>query len=196
MFQWIKKLHIYAGLLAFSAVFVWGVTGIYAVFLPGPGGYEPPPVSETREIPLPAPGDLDDKALAKHIYDSIDIPLRGGHYNIRRDEDANLAFFVFTASGRRDITYLEERGVVRMDVRQNNVADFLSTMHTAHSRRGPRTLPARMWGYYNEFSTWAFLFMTVSGLYMWLETRPGMRWAQATVGVATVGSLALWLATR
>jgi len=196
MFNWIKKLHMYAGLLTFSALFVWGLTGIHAVFLPPPGGYAPPEISETVEVPLEAPGDLDDKALARHIYDNLDIPLRGGHYNIRRDDDANLAFFIFTSSGRRDITYLETEGKVRIDVRQNGLADFLSSMHTAHSDRGPRTTAARMWGWYNEFSVWAFLFMTISGLYMWLETRPGMRWAQWTVAAGTVGPLVLWLATR
>ena len=196
MFKWIKKLHTYAGLLSFSALFVWGFIGVYAVFMPAPGQFKPPEISETREVSLAAPGDLDDKALARYVFDNIDIPLRGGHYNIRRDDDANLAFFVFTASGRRDVTYFEDQETVRIQVRQNTLPHFLSTMHTAHSRRGPKTQAAKMWGYYNEFSVWAFLFMIVSGLYMWLETRPGMIWAQATIGVATVGTAVLWFATR
>jgi len=57
--------------------------------------------------------------------------------------DGNLAFYVFTANGRHDITYLEDRGIARMAVRQNSIFGFLSTMHTAFSRRGPQTRSAR-----------------------------------------------------
>lgn len=196
IFKWNKKLHMYAGLLTFTAFVVWGVIGIYAVFLPGPGNYQPPEISSIQEIPFEAPGDLDDTELARLIYETVDIPLAGGHYNIRRDDDANLAFYVFTASGRRDISYVEDQRIIQIDVRQNDLFGFLSTMHTAHSNRGPRTTAARMWGYYNEFSVWAFLFMTISGVYMWLDTRPGMRWAQWITSVSVVGTTVLWLVTR
>ena len=53
-----------------------------------------------------------------------------------------------------------------------------------------------MWGFYNELSTWAFLFMTISGVYMWLATRPKIRWAQLSfVGMAVVMA-ALWIVIR
>ena len=42
MYEWVKKIHMYAGLLTFTAFVVWGVTGIHAVFLAPPGGYVPP----------------------------------------------------------------------------------------------------------------------------------------------------------
>jgi hypothetical protein len=196
LFEWNKKLHMYAGLLTFTSFMVWGIIGVYGAFAPGPGNYQPPEVSETREVAFDAPGDLDDRELARLIFDTIDIPLRGGHYNIRREDDGNLAFYVFTASGRRDVKYIEDEKTIRIDVRQNSVFSFLSTMHTAHSDRGPRTTAARMWGFYNEFSAWAFLFMTISGIYMWLDTRPGMRWAQWLTTASVVGSAVLWLVTR
>ena len=50
VFEWNKKLHMYAGLLTFTAFVVWGVIGIYAVFLPGPGNHQPPEISSTKEI--------------------------------------------------------------------------------------------------------------------------------------------------
>jgi hypothetical protein len=34
IFAYAKKLHMYAGLLTFSAFLVWGITGVEAVFLP------------------------------------------------------------------------------------------------------------------------------------------------------------------
>ena len=105
-------------------------------------------------------------------------------------------FFVFTVNGRRDITYLEEEGIVRIAQRRNSLAGFLSSMHTSHSRRGPRALAARLWGLYNEFATWAFLFMSASGVYMWFVTRPRLRWAQASVAAVVGLSIVLWILNR
>jgi hypothetical protein len=194
--KWMKKLHTYAGLLTFTAFVVWGVIGVAGAFAPGPGNYQPPDVSSVQDTPMPVPANLGDKALARYVFDNIYIPLRGGHYNIQRNENGNLAFYVFTASGRRDVTYLEDQGIARIEIRQNSIFGFLSTMHTAFSRRGPQTQAARLWGYYNEFAAWAFFFMTISGVYLWLDTRPGMRWAQL-IGASSIGfSVVLWFATR
>jgi len=91
---------------------------------------------------------------------------------------------------------LEKAGIVRVAHRANSGWSYLSSMHTAHSRRHRMTASVRAWGYFNEFSTWAFLFMTLSGLYMWIATRPGMLWAQVSLGGAAALMLALWLWIR
>jgi hypothetical protein len=196
LYEWVKKIHMYSGLLTFTAFVVWGVTGVHAVFLPRPGEFQPPPVSSLREIPYQAAGDLDDKQLAEAIFDTIAIPLAGGRYNVHRDEQLNLAFNVFTINGGREVTFLEEQGIVRVEHRANNLLGYLSSMHTAFSRRHVLSTAAIAWGYFNEFSTWAFLFMTFSGVYMWFATRPGLRWAQLSFAGMTALTLALWIAIR
>ena len=196
LYDWVKQIHMYAGLLTFIAFVVWGVTGVHAVFLPKPGEFTPPPVSSVREVPYEAPGDLDDRELAKAIFEAIDIPLAGGRYNIHRDDDLNLAFNVFTINGGREVTFLEEEGTVRVDHRRNSIWGYISSMHTAHSGRHTLTPAAIAWGYFNEFSVWAFLFMSLSGVYMWLATRPGIRWAQLSLAGMAALTLALWIAIR
>ncbi len=196
LYEWTKKIHMWAGLLTFTAFVVWGITGIYAIFLPAPGEYQPADVAEETQFPFEAPGNLDDKELAKRIFDAADLKMAGGHYNVHRDDDQHLKFFVFTSNGRRDVTYLEEQRRVRVEFRHNNLGGFLSSMHTAHSRRGAPDRSARLWGYYNELSTWALLLMSVSGLYMWIATRPGLPWAQICAGGAAVLCVILWVAVR
>ena len=196
MYEWTKKIHMYAGLLTFTAFVVWGFAGVHAVFLPSPGGYQPPEISEVEERPFQAPGDLDDRELARLIYETMDLSLSGGHYNTRRNEEDNLAFIAFTWNGRRDLTYLEEQQTVRIEYRDNSTAGFLSSMHTAHSRRGPVETPVRLWGYFNELATWAFFFMSLSGVYMWIATRPGLPWARICFGGAAAVSVILWFVTR
>lgn len=196
MYEWMKKIHMYTGLLSFMAFVVWGVTGVHAVFLPGPGGYQPPQVAAEEEFPFEGPGDLDDKQLAQRIFDAVRPPMTDGYYNVHRNADGHLAFLSYGANGPRDFTYLEDQKLVRIAFRDNGLADFLSSMHASHSRRGPPELSARLWGYYNEFSTWAFLFMALSGVYMWVVTRPGLPWAQLCIGGAAVVGVILWVITR
>ncbi len=196
IYEWVKKIHMYAGLLTFTAFFVWGVTGIHAVFLPPPGRFTPPDVASVREVPYNAAADLDDKQLGRKIFEAIEVPLAGGHYNVHRDDHLNLAFNVFTVNGGREVTYLEDQGIVRIAHRRNSLWGYLSSMHTAHSRRHQLSVSAQAWGYFNEFSTWAFFFMTISGVYMWIATRPGLRWAQISFGGMAALTLLLWILIR
>jgi hypothetical protein len=85
---------------------------------------------------------------------------------------------------------------VRVEFRNNDKASILSSMHTAFSRRHPPELPAQLWGYYNELSTWAFLFMTISGVYMWIATRPNLPWARICAAAAVAAGAILWVVVR
>ncbi len=196
LYEWVKKIHMYSGLLTFTAFVVWGVTGIHALFLPSPGQFTPPPITSVKEIPFQAAGSLDDRKMAEAIYQAANIPLAGGRYNVHRDEESNLAFNVFTINGGREVTFVENKGIVKIAHRANSVWSYLSSMHTANSRRHRLTPAAIAWGYFNEFANWAFLFMTVSGVYMWIATRPGLRWAQLSLAAVTVLTLGLWMAIR
>jgi hypothetical protein len=196
MYDWMKKIHMYAGLFSFMAFVIWGATGIHAVFLPRPEEWRPSAITAQQELPFEAGGNLDDKELAKAVYKAASLSMAGGYYNVHRSGAGDLAFIAFSANGQRDITYLEKDRRVRIEFRDGGLGDFLSNMHTGHSRRGPPDLSSRLWGYYNEFSTWAFLFMVLSGIYLWVATRPGMRWALILVSATTAATLVLWVTTR
>ena len=196
LYYWVKKLHTYSGLLTFTSFFIWGVTGVHAVFLPPPEQHQPPPVTSVKEVPFQAAGNLDDQKLAEAVFNAIQIPLAGGRYNVHRDAQANLTFNVFTINGGREVTFVEDTGIVQIAHRRNSVLGYLSSMHTAHSRRHRLTPPLIAWGYFNEISTWAFVFMTFSGLYLWVATRPRLRWAQLSLAGMTAATIVLWAAIR
>ena len=124
------------------------------------------------------------------------LAMVGGYYNVHRDDAGNLAFLAYSANGQRELTYLEKERRVRVVFRDSGLGDFLSSMHAGHSRRGAPDSSSRLWGYYNEFSTWAFLFMVLSGIYLWVATRPGMRWALILSGITIAATALLWVTTR
>lgn len=196
VYDWMKKIHMYAGLLSFMAFSVWGLTGIQAIFLPRHGEWQPPPISSQKEFPFEGAGNMDDKTLAKAVFQAAALTMVGGYYDVHRDESGNLAFLAYSANGQRELTYLEKERRVRVVFRDSGLGEFLSSMHAGHSRRGAPDLSSQLWGYYNEFSTWAFLFMVLSGIYLWLATRPGMRWALILSGATIAVTTVLWVTTR
>jgi len=187
---------MWAGLLSYTACVVWGITGIHAVFLPSPDQGKQPQPANIREFAWKAPANLDDKALSKEAAAASGLKTIGAPVLQRRDAEQNLRFALFSPSGRRDLTYFESTGILRVETRQNDIWGFLSASHAGSSRRGPPEISARIWGYYNEFAVWAFLLMTFSGIYLWLATRPKMVWTWATFGLAATIFAALWWGTR
>jgi hypothetical protein len=195
MFTWLRRLHMYAGLFAFTAFVVWGLTGITAAFLPAPGASESDPVVRTKEVAFRAPDGVDDRALARLVYDAADVAMSVAPRGASRNADGDLAFHLETPNGRRDVTYREAEGRILVQYRGGSLALFVSEMHEGSLRRGPPDWPARIWRVYNEIAAWAFLFMTLTGLYLWLATRPKLRWAWITFVTGSGAVAALWLIT-
>jgi hypothetical protein len=139
---------------------------------------------------------LDDKALAARIDQTLDLPITGNPAQIGRLDDGNLFYRYYTVNGRRDVTFFERDGKVRVEFRQTPFWGYVGGMHVASTRRTPPDLPAKAWGLYNEASLWAFTFMTLSGVYLWLSTRPRLKWAQALATAGAILFLGLWTVTR
>ncbi len=196
MYRWTKKIHMYAGLFAFTALIVWGVTGLHSMFLPAPGEFSPPEVARTLEVPFEAPGDLDDKALVARIDQALDLPIVGNPVQISRTPERDLFYRYYSPNGRTEVTFLEREAKIRVEFRRSSLWGYLAGMHAGSTRRTPPDLAARAWGLYNEVSLWAFTFMTLSGVYLWLDTRPWLRWAQALAAVGVLLFVGLWFVTR
>ncbi|MCG6924557.1 MAG: hypothetical protein LJF30_04495 [Acidobacteria bacterium] len=47
-------------------------------------------------------------------------------------------------------------------------------------------LRVRAWAWYLELSIWSLLLMALSGVYLWLSTRPRHRWARVSLVVGTL----------
>jgi hypothetical protein len=54
----------------------------------------------------------------------------------------------------------------------------------------------RMWAWYTEFAIWSLLFMPVTGVYLWLASRPRHRWAQFSFAAGSGLFLLLYAITR
>ncbi|MCW5977296.1 MAG: PepSY-associated TM helix domain-containing protein [Bryobacteraceae bacterium] len=192
----VKRIHIWVGLLSFLILLVDGITGIGVTFLPR---YEdrsrPAPSVEMRDYVVP--GNLSDNEAADRIWEHLRLPLTNPpRYGVQRDENNDLAFAFYTPKSVIRVTALEKEGKLRLETTPAGAWMFLNNLHATTVRDLPRDWRMRLWVLYNEFAIAALLFLSLSGVYLWLSARPRHRLAQISL-VAGAGSfIALYWLSR
>ena len=195
MYRWIKKLHIYAGLLSFTGFTVWGIVGVWASFIPAPSdrAHREP---ESRTIRFEADGSATDQEIADAMIVASGLPFIQPGRKPNRDAHGRLQVRYLTPNGTRRILLFEKENRIRVERTPSTLAGFLNLMHMQTTEHHNPGWEVRLWGAYNEFSLWAVIFMTVSGFYMWLATRPGLRWALWTLGLSSAVTIAVYASLR
>ena len=195
MYRWIKKLHIYSGLLSFTGFTVWGIVGVWASFVPAPADrIRPEP--EVRTIEFRVDGSATDQEVTDAMIAASGLPFIQAGRKPNRDPEGRLQVRYLTPNGTRRILLLEKENRIRVERVPSPLTGFLNLMHMQTFRHHNPGWEVQLWGLYNQFSMWAVIFMTVSGFYMWLATRPGMRWALWTAGLSIAATVAIYLMLR
>ena len=177
--KWIKRLHIYVGLLNSTILAVFALVGLAASFLP----HTPPDArtsDEVRYVPFEAPGDLDDLELARLVYEAAALPLTRppAKFNLRRGEDGLLQVRLPTPSKLHVVTVLEPGNRLRIETRAFDMWHYLARLHTITPARPLPDWRLRAWAWYIEFALWSLIFMGATGVWLWLASRPGLGWAR------------------
>ena len=195
--RWIKKIHIYLGLVNFTILLIFGVVGLSASFLPPPSERERPK-PEVRNVDYKAPVDLSDRALADHAYEALKIPLTqpAPDWSLRRDRQNHLRFRLPTAAKVHDIVVFENESRLRVTTTTLDTYDVLFRMHELTLNHATPDWRTQLWALYIEVSIWSLILMAISGIYLWLTSRPKLRWAQLSFAAGIISFIALWTLSR
>ncbi|MCB9384976.1 MAG: PepSY domain-containing protein [Bryobacterales bacterium] len=193
----LKRIHMYAGLMSFTALIVYGLAGLYSTSQP-PWSERPYPETQVREVPFEFPASGSDKELADAIYRHLDMPLTGPMYDwaLKRDDDQNLFLNFYTVNGFRKVTALESQGLLRVESSRTGLWQFVNGAHsTTLQWAAPRFL-VQGWAWYNELAIWSLLLMAGSGIALWLMTRPGYVPGVVSFALGSGMFVTLWLLAR
>lgn len=191
-----KHLHIYLGLLCFSNLIVYGIAGLTASARPG---LERPKMAQSaRYEPFTAPANLTDKQVADLVYNQLKLPFTRPmpDWYLRRIATNDLMLDFVNINGIYRVTVLEKEQRLRIEEIRNSAWLFLEDMHAGTARSADQMKLLRLWGIYNEFAMWSLIAMAISGAYLWLSSRPGLRWAQTCLAASGLASLALYILMR
>jgi uncharacterized iron-regulated membrane protein len=193
--QLVLKLHIYAGLLTFAQLVVYGIAGLAATVEERP---RPKIVQSSRELAYTVPASKTDKEVADDIYRTLALPLTRPMplFAITRDARNDLRLDFYNINGIHRVTVLEREHRLRIDEVHNGPATFVNDLHTVtlNDDEAPRLV--RVWGYYNAFAMWCLLGFCVSGVHLWLTATTRSLWAWGCLSVGSAVFAALWIAFR
>ena len=196
MRQLVLKLHIYAGLLTFAHLVVYGIAGLSATFHAGP--VRPKIVQSTRYVPFTVPPSSTDQEVADLVYRTLNLPLtrRMPNWAIQRTPDKHLLLDFYNINGIYRVAVLENENRLRIENVRKSGWLFLEDIHAATPGDGEAPPLIRAWAWWNELAMWTLLGFCVSGLYLWLSSQPRFVWAWAAAGLGSLALAALWAVFR
>jgi hypothetical protein len=192
----IRKVHIYAALLTFAHLMIYGIAGVVATFHTGPERSKTP--HSIRHVPFDVPSSSTDKQVADLVYRTLNLPLTRPmpDWFLRRTPENHLLLDFYNINGIYRVIVLEDEAKLRIEEIRNSSWLFLEDIHAATP--GDREAPAlvRAWAWWNELAMWSLLGFAVSGAYLWLSTRPRLWWAWAALFAGAISLASFWSVFR
>jgi hypothetical protein len=173
----IRKIHIYAGLLSFSHLIVYGIAGLVAT---AQNQLERPKIpGSVRYVPFSPPPSATDKQVAAEVYRTLQFPLARPipDWFLRRTPENHLLLDFYNMNGIRRVVVLENEKRLRIEEIRNSFGLFLEDVHAATPADRDAPTLVRIWAAWNEFAMWCLIAFCISGVYLWLATRPRFYWA-------------------
>lgn len=192
----VLKIHVYAGLLTFAQLSIYGAAGIAAALQ---HGIERPKVARVvRHVPFTPPASATDKQVAAAVYELLAPPLARPmpDWFLRRTPENDLRLDFYNINGIWRVVVLEREQRLRIEEIRNGLGYFLSDVHAATPGDAGAPRLVRLWAIYNEAAMWCLLGFCGSGAYLWLSAPGRGRWAWACLAVGTSVFAALWASFR
>jgi len=192
----VRKVHIYAGLLTFAHFIVYGIAGLVATFHSMP--VRPKVIRQTRYVEFTAPPSSTDRQVADLVYARLQLPLTRPmpDFALRRDAGQHLLLDFYNVNGIHRVTVLESEGRLKIEEIQNDGWLFLQDIHAATPGDEGAPPLVKLWAWWNEAAMWTLAGFCLSGLWLWLATRPRFVWAWTSLGAGAAALALFWLVFR
>lgn len=166
----LRKMHAYAGLLAFAGVTVYGLTGIAASFRGSPAE-KAIALHSTTERAFVIPQGATDRQIADRVCDVLKLPLARPVQQaaLQHNPAGGLVLDLWHVNGHHKVTFADGR--IRVEDYRASLGRYLSVLHmtTAAFHSGDWRMNA--WARYNELSLWCLAGLLISGSYLWIASR-------------------------
>lgn len=192
----VRKIHIYAGLLTFAQLLIYGVAGLVATFQPSLERPKNPHL--TRYEPFQAPASATDKQVAERVFQQLKLPLTRPvpDWFLRKTADNHLLLDFYNINGIYRVVVLEDQGRLRIESIRNSGWLFLEDIHASTLGDGEAPALVRLWAIWNEAAMWSLLLFCVSGVWLWLISRSRFLWAWIMLAAGLAWLAALWKVFR
>ena len=176
-YDWTRLLHFYFGLFISPFIVIFSVSTIMLNH-----GWKPVPQESVSTVPVQIDESLKGAQFVSELASQLD--LRGEIIGNGAVRENKTTVFVMRPGATR-------RVVVDMDTRQAEITlktfGWLDTMRYLHMNPGPhkptKWFFGKMWGWLADTTVYLTLFLTVSGIYMWVVLK-----AERKLGLIAMGA--------
>jgi hypothetical protein len=191
MTLWIRRIHMYLGLLNFSLLVVFGIAGLVATLeAPDIPQKEAPPVEFREFTPAPSASDREVGQLLARTLNQA----HAGPPVVRRNATNQLVAEFYSVNGMVRATLLEGERRIQVQTFRNSIWEFIDGAHATTIAEAPPDGVVRAWAWYVEFSIWSLIAMSLSGLWLGLSSRWNYRWTRVSLAAGCMAFAALyWL---
>ncbi len=192
MTYWIRRLHIYLGLLNFSLILIFGIAGLVVtaeapdIFHSGSG-----PAVELHDFA--APPSASDREVGALLARTLD-PAHAGPPIVHRNPANQLVTEFYSVNGLIRATLLPGEQRVQVQTFRNSVWRFIDNVHATTIAEQGSDRAVRAWAWYIEFSIWSLIAMAASGAWLGLASRWNWRWTRVSLALGSaVFVLLYWM---
>jgi hypothetical protein len=134
----VLKLHIYAGLLTFAQLMLYGIAGLVATAQTAAERAKVP--HAIRYVPFRVTPSATDKQVADDVYRTLQLPLTRPMpgWFLRRTPENDLLLDFYNINGIWRVVVLERENRLRIEEIRNALGIFLGDAHAATTGDVPR----------------------------------------------------------
>lgn len=182
VYQWTRKLHLYAGLFISPFLLVYAVSTIYLNH-----SVRPKPVDEQLgTMPLQLEQDLEGMDLVNSVLDQLELSGEiVGRGQIRNNQ---TTIRVARPGMVKVVTVNLEQQQATIMERSNGLLGAINYLHfNPGLHRVPNWGMTKFWGWLADATVYLTLFLTISGIYLWLFIKAERKigWIMLGGGVAS-----------
>src|SRR3954469_16674603 len=191
---WIRKIHMYLGLVNFSLLIVFGLAGLVVTS-------EAPDIFKQKQQPAVAyrdftpPPSASDREVGQLLADALQ-PAHAGPPVIRRNGSNQLITEFYSVNGMMRATLLESEHRVQVQTFRNSIWRFIDNAHATTISENARGGAVRAWAWYIELSIWSLIAMTLTGVWIGVTARWSFRWARFSLAAGCAAFVVLYWMER
>ncbi len=194
MLAWIRKIHMYAGLLNFTILCLFGMAGL-VVTAEAPDIFHAGNMPAVSSVPFRASPSASDKEVGAAIAEQLQ-PRHSGHPNVRRNAAHQLVADFYSVNGLVRVTVLEAEGMLRVETLRNSIWRFFDNAHATTIQETARDWAPSVWAWYIEISIWSLIAMALTGLWLGLASRWNLWWTKASFVAGTLAFAVFYMVEK
>ena len=185
MIAWVRRIHMYAGLLNFSILVIFGMAGLVVTFhAPDIMHSGVPP--RTSSLPFTAPRSVSDPEMGRLIAEHVGTPPHSGPPYVHRDGSNRLLVDFYSVNGLVRATLIESENRIELQTYRNSIWRFVDNVHAATIADRAADTALRAWTWYIEFSIWSLIAMCVTGVWLAVALRWSFTWTRAALAAGAL----------